>query len=68
MRGDRSVLLCVVFFISGLVIHTEHTPLSTAILHNNLTPSIFTERTDQCGIQHYSRELLMMGIVVPETC
>jgi len=22
----------------------------------------------QCGIQHHSRELLMMGIVVPETC
>ena len=26
------------------------------------------ERNDQCGKQHYSRELLMMGIVVPETC
>ena len=26
------------------------------------------ERNDQCGNQHYSRELLMMGIVVPETC
>jgi len=24
--------------------------------------------TYQCGNQHYSRELLMMGIVVPETC
>ena len=34
----------------------------------NATPSIFRERNDQCGIQHYSRELLMMGIVVPETC
>ena len=22
----------------------------------------------QCGNQHYSRDLLMMGIVVPETC
>ena len=22
----------------------------------------------QCGNQHYSRELLMMGITVPETC
>ena len=32
------------------------------------TPSIFTERNDQCGNQHHSRELLMMGIVVPETC
>jgi len=26
------------------------------------------EQNDQCGNQHYSRELLMMGIVVPETC
>ena len=25
------------------------------------------ERNDQCDDQHYSRELLMMGIVVPET-
>ena len=29
---------------------------------------IFTERNDQCGNQHHSRELLMMGIVVLETC
>jgi len=34
----------------------------------NATPSIFTERNDQCGNQHYSHELQMMGIVVPETC
>jgi len=26
------------------------------------------ERKDQCGNQHHSRELLMMGIVMPETC
>jgi len=26
------------------------------------------ERNDQCSDQHHSRELLMMGIVVPETC
>ena len=26
------------------------------------------ERYDQCGNQQHSRELLMMGIVVPETC
>jgi len=34
----------------------------------NATPYIFTERNDQCGNQYYSCELLMMGIVVPETC
>ena len=26
------------------------------------------ERYDQCGNQHHSRELLTMGIVMPETC
>ena len=38
------------------------------IIYINTTSSIFTERDDQCGNQHYSRELLMMGIVVSETC
>jgi len=31
-------------------------------------PTASLERNDQCGNQHHSRELLMMGIVVPETC
>ena len=26
------------------------------------------ERNDQCGNQQHSRELLMMGTVMPETC
>ena len=30
--------------------------------------SNFTERNDQRDKQHYSREFLMMGVVVPETC
>jgi len=34
----------------------------------NFQPTANQERNDQCGNQHYSRELLMMGIVVPETC
>ena len=33
-----------------------------------LQPTADQERNDQCGNQHYSRELLMMGILVPETC
>jgi len=33
-----------------------------------LQPTANQERNDQCGNQHHSRELLMMGIVVPETC
>ena len=34
----------------------------------NLQPTSNQERNDQRGNQHFSRELLMMGIVVPETC
>ena len=34
----------------------------------NLQHTVNQERNDQCGNQHYRRELLMMGIVVPETC
>ena len=34
----------------------------------NLQHTANQERNDQFGNQHYSRELLMMGIVVPETC
>jgi len=26
------------------------------------------ERNDQCGNQHYTRDYLMMGTVMPETC
>ena len=33
-----------------------------------LQPTANQERDDQCGNQHYSRELLMMDIVVSETC
>jgi len=34
----------------------------------NLQPTANQERNDQCGKQHHSREPLMMGTVVPETC
>ena len=34
----------------------------------NFQPTAPLERDDQCGNQHYNRELLMTGIVVPETC
>ena len=34
----------------------------------NLQPTANQERNDQCGNQHYSDELLMSGIVMPETC
>jgi hypothetical protein len=34
----------------------------------NLQHTANQERNDQCGNQHHIRELLMMGIVMPETC
>jgi len=34
----------------------------------NLQHTANQERNDQCGNQHHSRELLMMGIVMLETC
>jgi len=43
----------------------EHYSILTA---PNLQPTANQERNDQCGNQHYSRELLMLGILVPETC
>jgi len=29
---------------------------------------LYVGGNDQCGNQHHSRELLVMGIVMPETC
>ena len=40
----------------------------SSLTARNLQPTANQERNDQCGNQHYSREPLMMGIVVPETC
>jgi len=34
----------------------------------NFLPTATQEPDGQCGNQHYSRELLMVGITVPETC
>ena len=40
----------------------------SSLIAPNLQHTENQERNDQCGNKHYSRELLMMGIVVPETC
>ena len=34
----------------------------------NFQPTATKEWDGPCGNQHYSRELLMMGIAVPDTC
>jgi len=33
----------------------------------NLQHAANQDRNDQCGNQHHSREVLMMGLVMPET-
>jgi hypothetical protein len=52
---------------AGVVSGTVPGHRSTITLPN-LQPIANQERKDQCVNQHNSRELLMMGIVVPETC
>ena len=42
----------------------HHSSLTTP----NLQHTANQERNDQCGNKHHSREILMVGIVVPETC
>jgi len=52
-------------------IHTQFSSVRAAassLTAPNLQPTENQELNGQCGKQHYSRELLMMGIVVPETC
>jgi len=39
----------------------------SSLTTSNLQHTANQERNDQCGNQHQSRELLMMGIVMPET-
>jgi len=60
--------------------YTHHQELATVMLITTLVVSFLVcwlkpatrtanqERNDQCGNQHHSRELLMMSIVMPETC
>jgi len=40
----------------------------SSLTTSNLQPTANQERHDQCSNQHHSRELLMMGIVMLETC
>ena len=40
---------------------------TNTVTYTNTTSCIFTEPDGPCGNQNYSRELLMMGTVVPET-
>jgi hypothetical protein len=55
-------------FITTLVVYSLQPRHYSSLTAPNFQPTANQERDDHCGNQHYSRELLMMGIVVPETC
>ena len=50
--------------VAGLSLQPGHYSSLTA---PNLQHTANQDRKDQCGTHHHSRELLMIGIVVPET-
>ena len=62
---DVSFLICCRLEVRCCSLQPGHYSSLTA---PNLQPTANQERNDQCGNQYYNRELLMMGIVVPETC
>jgi len=51
-------------FVLGLLQPGHYTSLPAP----NFQHTANQERYDQCGNQHHRSELLMMGIVMPETC
>ena len=53
--------------LATIMLITTHPGHYSSLPATNLQLRANQERNDQCGNQHYSRELLMMGIVVPET-
>ena len=59
------VFLFFSYQAAGYILQPGHYSSLTA---PNLQPTANEERDDQCGNQHCSHELLMIGIVVPETC
>jgi len=48
------------------ILHLKHT--TNTKTYTNATSYIFTEPDGLCGNRRYRRELLMMSIMVPETC
>ena len=52
--------------ISANTSHLTHT--TKTIIYINATSSIFTEPDGQSSNQHHSREHMMLGVIVAETC
>ena len=67
-RLDVLLLVCcrlVVVLAAGYSLQPGH---YSSLPAPNYQPTANQERNDQSGNQHYSRELLLMGMVVPERC
>jgi hypothetical protein len=70
--GEQDRVLLHMVFCTGCAgcgcVELGRNLCASSLAAPNLQPTANQERKDQCGNQHYSRELLMMGIVVLETC
>jgi hypothetical protein len=61
------VRVCVLHSLVLLYVYSLQPGHYSSLTAPKLQPTANQERYDQCGNQHYSRELMMIGIVVPET-
>ena len=72
IKSSRLMILITTLVVSFLVCCVLEVSLQTGYYFSLTAPNLqYTanqERNDQCGNQHHSREPLMMGILVPETC
>jgi len=61
-------MLITILVVSFLVCYNVQPGHYSSLPTPNFQPTATQERDDQYGNQQFSRVLLMMGIVVPETC
>ena len=62
------VRCCKAGVVSGLQAKVVFQPAAQTLISltaPNLQPTANQERNDQCGNQHHSRKLLMMGTIMP---
>ena len=62
---SKNQLDATYYFIVLLSLQPGH---NSSLPAPNFQHTANQERNDQCGNQHHSHELLMMGTVVTETC
>ena len=69
IRATCPAHLILLDFITRTILGEEHLIHTTNTkTYTNTIPYIFTEPNGLCGNQRYRHELLMTGIMVPETC